>query len=95
MEIYRLRNELAAAIENRKWKTAKNRAKGILKLLPVALARKTSRTGADPHLEGVHSIGWQLLANAPEESRAVIIEMNGLIQSAKRKLGKTKNKKKK
>jgi hypothetical protein len=44
-EIYRLREELALAIERQKWKTAKNRANAIIKLLPCAI-HKDSKVSA-------------------------------------------------
>ena len=94
MEIYRLRDELAEAIEAGKWKTAKNRAKGILELLPVALDPATSKTGY-PHLDGVYIIGTQKLAGSTDKARIAIMEMNQFISTAKLKLGKKKKKKKK
>lgn len=93
MEMHRLHDELAAALEACKWKTAKNRAKGIIRLLPIALDPATSKAGT-PHLDGVYNIGFQKIFGAPEETVAVVRKMNDLIHVAKLKLGKKKKKKK-
>jgi hypothetical protein len=93
MEMHRLHDELADAIENDKWKMAKNRARGILKLLPVALDPATSRTGT-PHLDGVYNIGSQHIVDAPDDARVVIQKMSDTIALAKSKLRRKKKKRK-
>lgn len=95
VEIYRLRNELADAVDREKWKTAKNRAKAILKILPLAVHKdpRISKVGSI-HLDGVYNIGWQLLGNAPKETKEIIERMNNEIRKAKLKIPKKKKKKK-
>lgn len=95
VEIHRLRDELGIAVEREKWKTAKNRAKAILKLLPLAISKdsKISQAGA-LHLDGVCNIGWQRIMHAPKQTRDVIKKMNNAIHEAKIKLPKKKKKKK-
>jgi hypothetical protein len=95
-EIYRLREELALAIERQKWKTAKNRANAIIKLLPCAIHKdsKVSRVSA-PHLDGIYNIGWQRFIHAPKSTRSAIEKMNDAIHESKKALPKMKKNKKK
>lgn len=96
-EIHRLRVELWDAVAAEKWKTAKNRAKGITKLVYVAMDPVTCRIGnGEPHLSGVFTIGTYHIMSAPQEVQTVIIEMNRLIRLGKSgKWGKKSKKKRK
>ena len=93
-EIWRLRFELHDAIVAEKWKTAKNRAKAITKLVHLAMDPATCRIGnGEPHLDGIYTVGTQHTVFAPADVRDVITEMNQLITLGKS--GKWPKKKKK
>ncbi len=96
VEIHRLRIELWDAIAAEKWKTANNRAKGIAKLVPLAMDPVTCRIGnGEPHLDGVYTIGTDHFMEAPREVQAQIIEMNRLIQLGRSGKWPKKSKKRK
>ena len=99
MEIHRLREELWAALSKQKWKTVTNRAKGIIKLLALAMDPKTCKIGNGvPHLDGVYTIGIHHILHAPQKAKETILEMNRLIRLGKSKKWpkpKKKSKKKK
>ena len=96
VEIHRLRTELWNAIAAKKWKTANNRAKGITKLVPLAMDPVTCRIGnGEPHLDGVYTIGTDHVMNAPQEVQERIIEMNRLIHLGKSGKWPKKSKKRK
>ena len=96
VEIHRLRTELWIVVAAKKWKTAKNRSRGIAKLVPLAMDPATCRIGnGEPHLDGVFTIGTDYIMDAPQEVRDQIMEMNRLIHLGKSGKWPKKSKKRK
>jgi len=97
LKIHKLRDELGAALQKEKWKTTRNRARKISKLIPLAMSPDTCGTGERrnlPHLDGVCTVGYQHFISAPSETKEALENMNKAIREAQSKLGKKKKKKK-
>lgn len=93
-QIHRLRDELGQAVARGKWKTSRNRARSITKLLALAMDPSTCG-GGTPHIDGVFSVGTQSFTLAPERTKVAIDEMNEAIKTCREKLHKKKKKRKK
>ncbi len=93
-KIHYLHDDLVAALESKKFKTAKNIAISISNILPLAVDPKTSKT-TFPHLDGVYKIGIQRIFRIPKSTKDAIEKMNKDIEQAKLKISKLPKQKKK
>ena len=94
IRLHQLRDELRFALDAKKWKTVRNRARSITALASLAMDPSTCGTGT-PHVDGVYSVGTQEFAGAPDKTKQALTEMNALLGKYKEKMRKKKRKKRK
>jgi hypothetical protein len=87
--MYKLREELGTAVEKEKWKTARNRAKSLIELIPQVLTQNRIDFGK-PHFSGLYRVGTTYLRDAPEKSRESILQYNQELTAAKKRVEKMK-----
>ena len=87
--MYKLREELGTAIAREKWKTARNRAKSLLELIPQVLEQNRIDFGK-PHFSGLYTVGTIHISGAPEKSREAILQFNQELTAANKRVEKMK-----
>lgn len=83
IRIYAIQKTLDDRIEKKSWDDCASLANEIITLIPKALSKDMSKTGA-PHLDGVYAIGIMRYEHAPQEIKKAITKMNRILRTAKR-----------
>lgn len=91
--IHRLRDDLGAALHKKQWKRAGNRARSLLKAIPLMLEQREAEFGR-PTLDGVYAVGTMTYIYAHKKTRTAIERFNQTLRESKALLAKKQKKKK-
>ena len=87
--MHKLRDELGIAVEKKKWKTSRNRAKSLIKMIPKVIGQTRIKFGK-PHFNGLYMVGTDHIRGAPEKTKEAILQFNSELADAKKRVERMK-----